>query len=58
MLGFTPSIQPMLQHLIIKYYATKSNTTIYHSANGSKSEIIAPKKLWINELLNALLNNN
>lgn len=47
---FLPSTEPMLQHLIIKYYATKHATTIYHSANGSKSEIITPKKLWINEV--------
>ncbi|WP_052137582.1 apolipoprotein N-acyltransferase [Campylobacter sputorum] len=54
---FRPSTQPMLQHLIIKYYATKNNTTIYHSVNGSKSEIIAPKKLWIMSFLDALNNN-
>ncbi|NLK66203.1 MAG: apolipoprotein N-acyltransferase [Campylobacteraceae bacterium] len=48
---FTPSTQPNLQRLLIKYYATKHATTVYHSVNGSKSEIITPKKLWIKEFL-------
>ncbi|AQW82038.1 apolipoprotein N-acyltransferase [Campylobacter pinnipediorum subsp. pinnipediorum] len=38
------STEPVLQHLLLKYYATKYGTTIYHSVNGSKSEIIVPKK--------------
>lgn len=45
------SIEPNLQRLLIKYFATKHSTTIYHSVNGSKSEIIAPKKLWIKKFL-------
>lgn len=51
---FFPSTQPILQRLIIKYYSTKHKTTIYHSTNGSKSEIITPKKLWIKEFLDAI----
>lgn len=51
---FLPSTEPILQSALIKYYATKSGTTIYHSVNGSKSEIITPKKLWIKELVGAL----
>lgn len=39
---FTPSIEPNLQRLLIKYYSTKYKTVIYHSVNGSKSEIIKP----------------
>lgn len=46
-----PQIEQILQKLIIKYFATKHKTTIYHSANGSKSEIIVPKKLWIKKFL-------
>jgi len=39
---FTPSIEPTLQHLLLKLYARKYNTLIYHSANGGKSGIIYP----------------
>ncbi|QKF85800.1 apolipoprotein N-acyltransferase [Campylobacter blaseri] len=48
---FTPSTEPNLQRMLIKYYSTKHGTTIYHSANGSKSEVITPKRLWIKEFL-------
>jgi apolipoprotein N-acyltransferase len=37
---FTPSIEPTLQKLLLKYYAKKYNLIIYHSVNGSKNEII------------------
>ncbi|MDL0087947.1 apolipoprotein N-acyltransferase [Campylobacter gastrosuis] len=37
------STEPVLQRLLLKYYATKYGTTIYHAVNGSKSEIITPK---------------
>jgi apolipoprotein N-acyltransferase len=30
---FTPSIEPTLQNLLLKYYARKNGVTIYHSAN-------------------------
>ena len=30
---FTPSIEPVLQRLLLKYYARKNGVTIYHSAN-------------------------
>lgn len=39
---FKPSTEPILQKLLMKYYAYNFNTTIYHAANGSKSEIITP----------------
>ena len=37
---FYPSSEPALQKLLLKYYARKNQAVIYHSANGSKSEII------------------
>jgi apolipoprotein N-acyltransferase len=37
---FTPSIQPTLQTLLLKYYAKKYNTTIISVTNMSKSTII------------------
>ncbi len=37
---FTPSIEPILQKLLLRYYSKKYNITIYHSVNGSKSYII------------------
>ncbi|DAB33834.1 MAG TPA: apolipoprotein N-acyltransferase [Sulfurospirillum sp. UBA12182] len=37
---FTPSIEPTLQNLLLRYYARKYKTTIYHSANGGISEVI------------------
>lgn len=39
---FVPSTQPTLQKILIKYYAKKHNSIIYHSINGSKGEIITP----------------
>lgn len=39
---FTPSIQPYLQRRLLRVYATKYETTIYHSTNGSKAGIITP----------------
>jgi len=30
---FTPSIEPTLQNLLLRYYARKNGVTIYHSAN-------------------------
>ncbi|SFV58432.1 Apolipoprotein N-acyltransferase [hydrothermal vent metagenome] len=30
---FAPSIEPTLQNLLLRYYARKNGTTIYHSAN-------------------------
>lgn len=39
---FTPSTEPTLQRLLMKYYAKKYNVTIYNSANGSKNSIIYP----------------
>ncbi|HSR74368.1 MAG TPA: apolipoprotein N-acyltransferase [Sulfurovum sp.] len=37
---FTPSIEPTLQKLLLKYYSKKYGTTIYHSVNMSSSYII------------------
>ena len=37
---FTPSIEPTLQKLLLKYYAKKYNLIIYHSTNMSKNMII------------------
>ena len=39
---FTPSIEPVLQKLLLKYYAKKYNITIFHSINGSPNYIIRP----------------
>jgi apolipoprotein N-acyltransferase len=39
---FTPSIEPTLQKLLLKYYAKKYKITIFHSINGSKNYIIRP----------------
>jgi len=39
---FTPSTQPVLQRLLMKYYAKKYDVVIYSSANGSKNTIIQP----------------
>ncbi|ANE34413.1 apolipoprotein N-acyltransferase [Campylobacter hyointestinalis subsp. lawsonii CCUG 27631] len=39
---FVPSTEPTLQEILLKYYAYKYNTTIYHSVNGSHSKIITP----------------
>jgi len=37
---FTPSIEPTLQKLLLKYYAQKHNLYIYHSTNKSQNMII------------------
>ncbi|QDF28067.1 apolipoprotein N-acyltransferase [Halarcobacter anaerophilus] len=39
---FTPSTEPTLQKMLLKYYAKKYNITIFHSVNGSKNTIIRP----------------
>lgn len=39
---FQPSIEPTLQKLLLKLYAKKYNTIIYHSANSGISGIITP----------------
>lgn len=39
---FAPSIQPSLQKMLLKYYARLYQSTIFHSANMSKSAIITP----------------
>lgn len=37
---FTPSIEPSLQNLLLKYYAKKYNVIIYHNSNMSQNKII------------------
>jgi len=37
---FTPSIEPTLQKLLMRYYGRKNGVTIYHSANWSGSGVI------------------
>jgi apolipoprotein N-acyltransferase len=39
---FTPSIEPTLQKLLLKYYAKKYNVIIYHQINGSENYIVKP----------------
>jgi apolipoprotein N-acyltransferase len=39
---FTPSIEPTLQKLLLRYYSKKYDVTIFHSVNGSKNAIIRP----------------
>ena len=39
---FTPSTEPILQKLLLQYYAKKYNITIFHSINGSNNYIIRP----------------
>ena len=39
---FTPSIEPTLQHLLLKYYSKKYDVNIYHVANGSSNRIYRP----------------
>lgn len=39
---FTPSIEPTLQKLLLKYYAKKYDITIFHSVNGSSNYIVRP----------------
>ena len=40
---FTPSIEPTLQKIILKFYSRKYGTTIYHSVNMSKSFVVPYK---------------
>lgn len=37
---FAPSIEPVLQNLLLKYYARKNGATIYHSVNWNGSGVI------------------
>lgn len=37
---FTPSIEPTLQNLLIRFYARKNHTIVLHSANGGGSGIV------------------
>jgi len=37
---FTPSIEPTIQNLLLRYYARKNGVTIYHSANYKGTGII------------------
>ncbi|QOQ86846.1 apolipoprotein N-acyltransferase [Campylobacter corcagiensis] len=48
---FVPSTEPNFQSLFIRYFATKHCTTVYHSVNASKSEIIKPKRAWIKKVV-------
>jgi apolipoprotein N-acyltransferase len=37
---FQPSIEPTLQNLLIRFYARKNNSVVFHSANGGGSGVI------------------
>ena len=37
---FTPSTQPTLQKLLLRYYAKKYNLIIYHATNSSQNMIV------------------
>ena len=39
---FTPSIEPTLQHLLLKFYSRTYNVTIFHVVNGSPNRIYRP----------------
>jgi len=39
---FTPSIEPTLQKLLLRYYSKKYNITIFHVVNGSPNFIFRP----------------
>lgn len=39
---FTPSTEPTLQKLLLRYYSKKYDITIFHVANGSKNHIFRP----------------
>jgi apolipoprotein N-acyltransferase len=39
---FTPSIEPTLQKLLLRFYAKKYNITIFHVVNGSQNFIFRP----------------
>ncbi|MFV0480907.1 MAG: apolipoprotein N-acyltransferase [Campylobacteraceae bacterium] len=47
---FLPSTEPTLQNLMLKLYATKSDTLIYHVVNGEGGGVITPRKSLVNEL--------
>lgn len=40
---FKPSIEPILQMMLIKYFSRKYDTIVFHSTNGSKANIILPR---------------
>jgi len=42
---FTPSIEPILQRLLLQYYSQKYGTTIYHAVNMSDSYVIQEGKV-------------
>ena len=42
---FTPSIEPVLQRLLLQYYSKKYGTTIFHSVNMSESYVIQSRKI-------------
>lgn len=37
---FQPSIEPTLQNLLIRFYARKNNSMVFHSANGGGSGVV------------------
>lgn len=37
---FKPSIEPTVQNLLIRFYARKNNTVVFHAANGGGSGIV------------------
>ena len=39
---FIPSIEPTLQHLLLKYYSRKYDMNIFHVVNGSENRIYRP----------------
>ncbi len=39
---FMPSIEPTLQHLLLRFYARKHHTVIFHAANAAGTGIIRP----------------
>lgn len=39
---FTPSIEPTLQDILLKYYSRKYNINIFHVANGTSNKIYRP----------------
>ena len=47
---FAPSIQPVLQMMLIKYYARLYGTMVIHASNGSRSMVISPNTgVWLVE---------
>ncbi len=40
---FVPSIEPVLQNMLIRYYAKKYDVVVYHSSNSSPNKIINTK---------------